>query len=386
MTERVVIVGGGEGAAEVAARARMGGHRGPITIIGEEPLPPYQRPPLSKAFLAGEVEVEKLYARPLRTYALAEIELISGVRVEAVERGDHRVVLDNGRRIAYDRLVLATGGRPRVLDVPGAENAHYLRTVADARRLRVHLRPGRRIAIVGGGYVGLEVAAAAVKMGAAVTVLEALPRVLARVTAPVVSAFYERVHRQAGVDLRTEMPVVGFERGGVVCADGTLVPADVVLVGIGLVPAAELACEAGLAVDDGIVVDANCRTSDPDILAVGDCTNHPCVYLGRRVRLESVPSTLAQARSAASVLCGNPRANEAIPWFWSDQYDVKLQMAGLSAGYDELVVRGDPAERSFMALYLREGRLIAADAINQPREFGQLRKLVGSQFEEAQAA
>jgi 3-phenylpropionate/trans-cinnamate dioxygenase ferredoxin reductase subunit len=392
MTERVVIVGGGEGAAEVAVRARMSGHRGAITIIGDEPLVPYQRPPLSKAFLAGELAIEKLYARPARTYALAEIELMPGVRVAAIERAAQRIVLEDGRGIAYDRLVLATGGRPRRLPVDGARNVCYLRTIADAERLRDHLRPGRRLVIIGGGYVGLEVASLAIGMGVSVTVLEALPRILARVTAPVVSRFYERLHRSAGVDLRTDSPVAGFSFSpdgavkAVVCSDGAQVAADAVLIGIGLIPNDELARDAGLDVDDGIVVDSCCVTSDPQILAVGDCTRHPCAYLGRAVRLESVPSTLAQARSAASGLCGIPRANDAVPWFWSDQYDVKLQMAGLSAGHDEVVVRGDPATRSFAALYLRDGRLIAADAINRPREFGHLRQLIGTMLEDAEAA
>jgi 3-phenylpropionate/trans-cinnamate dioxygenase ferredoxin reductase subunit len=390
MPARVVIVGGGEGAAEVAAGLRMGGYGGRVTIVGEEPVAPYQRPPLSKAFLAGEVGLEKLYARAPRMYVLADIELASGVRVRAIERGDRRVVLEDGRRLAYDRLVLATGGRARRLSADGAEaayrapNVHELRTVDDARRLRAELRPGRRLVIVGGGYVGLEVAATAIRLGATVTVLEALPRVLARVTAPAVSAFYEQVHCSAGVDVRTDSPVAAFRLGardsveGVVCADGTYVAADAIVIGVGLTPNVELALDAGLAVEDGIAVDSCCRTSDPDILAVGDCTSHPCAYLGRRVRLESVPSTMAQARAAASELCGNPRPNVAVPWFWSDQYDLKLQMVGLSAVHDEMVLRGDPAARSFLALYLRDGRLIAADAVCRPREFGQARKLIAA--------
>jgi 3-phenylpropionate/trans-cinnamate dioxygenase ferredoxin reductase component len=386
---RVVIVGGGEGGAEVAACLRKAGYDGPVTIVGEEPQLPYQRPPLSKRFLSGELSEEKLHWTPPETYDASDIELILGARAESIERAEQRVVLADGRRLRYDRLVLATGGRPRRLTLANVEhayaaaNVHELRTIEDARRLRDRLRSGAQLVVIGGGYIGLEVAATAVRMGAHVTVLEALPRVLARVTAPVVSAFYQEVHRSAGVDVRTNASVVGFsiasgEVDAVVCQDGTRIPADAVLVGIGIVPNVELAARAGLAVDDGILVGSDCRTSDPAILAIGDCTNHPCTYVDRRVRLESEPSTLAQARCAASLLCRTVRPHTAIPWFWSDQYDLTLQTVGLGSGHDQLVLRGDPAERSFLAFYLRNGKLIAADAISRPREFSQLRKLLST--------
>lgn len=397
MSGRVVIVGAGEGAAEVAACLRTGGYDGPVTIVGEEPALPYQRPPLSKRFLGGELGEEKLDWRPPETYRSSDIELMLGVRVESIERAEQRVVLADGRRLRYDRLVLATGGRPRRLTLAdagvayAAANVHELRTIEDARRLRDRLASGAQLVVIGGGYIGLEAAATAVGIGASVTVLEALPRVLARVTAPVVSAFYEQVHLSAGVDVRTKTSVVGFsiasgEVDAVLCQDGSRIAADAVLVGIGIVPNVELALQAGLGVDDGILVDSVCRTSDPAILAIGDCTNHPCAYIDRRVRLESEPSTLAQARCAASLLCGIVRPHTAVPWFWSDQYDLKLQTVGLGAGHDQLVLRGDPEESSFLAFYLREGSIIAADAVSRPRDFGQLRKLVSTGAQPGAAA
>ncbi len=288
--------------------------------------------------------------------------------------------------------MIATGGGARKLDVPGAElgNIFYLRAIADIELLRPQLLAGRRMVIVGGGYVGLEVAAVAVKCGLKVTVLEGAPRVLARVTAPEVSAFYERFHRAAGVAIHTGVAVTGFtansngaDVGAVNCESGVggggrEIPADFVLVGIGLAPNTELAAEAGLTVDGGIVVDAASCTSDPDIFAIGDCAVHAQHgFLQRKIRLESVPNALEQARAAAAFIAGKPAPPAVAPWFWSDQYDLKLQMAGVSDGYDELAIRGSTASSSFIAFYLREGRVIAADAINRPSEFMASKRLIG---------
>jgi 3-phenylpropionate/trans-cinnamate dioxygenase ferredoxin reductase subunit len=282
------------------------------------------------------------------------------------------------------------GGRPRRLGVPGAPepercgNFHYLRTINDVSRIRSQFEPGFRLVIIGGGYIGLEVAAVAVKRGLKVTVLEALPRVLARVTAPEVSAFYERIHREAGVDLRTGVRIDGFEldtSGDAVAAvltDQGRIPADVVIVGVGIQPNVEIAAEAGLDVTDGVVVDGSLRTSDPDVLAIGDCANHFNTCAGCRLRLESVPNAVEQARVAAATLAGKPRTYDAVPWFWSDQYDLKLQMVGISRDYDQLVIRGAPDERSFMAFYLRGGRVIAADAVSRPAEFMMAKRLVAT--------
>ena len=265
------------------------------------------------------------------------------------------------------------------------QNFHYVRTIDDIDCLRRHFEHGLRLVIIGGGYIGLEVAAVAVKRGLRVTVLEALPRVLARVTAPEVSAFYERVHRKAGVDVRTDVTVKGFEFdpskdavSAVICGEDTRVPADVVVAGIGLVPNTELAEGAGLAIENGIVVDEYSRTSDPDILAAGDCTSFQSALFGRRVRLESVPNAVEQARTAAATLCGKERPYNAVPWFWSDQYDLKLQMAGLSQGYDQIVLRGSTQTSSFAAFYLQQGRLIAADTVNRPQEFMLSKRLVAA--------
>jgi 3-phenylpropionate/trans-cinnamate dioxygenase ferredoxin reductase subunit len=266
-----------------------------------------------------------------------------------------------------------------------AANFHYLRTIDDVLRIRAGFRAGQRLTIVGGGYVGLEVAAIAVKRGLQVTVLEALPRVLARVTAPEMSIFYERVHRDAGVDVRTGVGVVDFDLdtdgaavSGVRCSDGSILATDLVIVGVGLVPNTELAQAAGLAVDNGILVDEHGRTSDPSIVAAGDCTNHPSLLYERRIRLESVPNAQEQARTAAATLAGKQRVYDAAPWFWSDQYDLKLQMVGLSMGYDDVAVRGSMSGRSFAMFYFKAGRVIACDAVNRPQEFMLAKRLVAA--------
>ncbi|OAI94764.1 NAD(P)/FAD-dependent oxidoreductase [Pseudomonas putida] len=377
-----IIVGAGHAAGELATSLRDQGWQGRIVLIGEELHLPYHRPPLSKAYLCGAVTAQSLLIKPRATYDKANVEIISGVRVTRIDRDASLVHLADGRTAHYDRLILATGGRPRPLPIPRIEQAeasgnfHYLRTLADVDRIRQQFEPGLRLVIVGGGYIGLEVAAVAVERGLKVTVLEALPRVLARVTAPELSAFYEARHRQAGVVIRTDTQVrdVQLDPSGdavcaVLCADGSSVAADLVVVGIGLLPNVELAVEAGLEVENGILVDAFGQTSDPRIHAAGDCTNHPNPLLGRRLRLESVPNALEQARCVAATLCGKPKAHASIPWFWSDQYALKLKMVGLSQGYDQLVIRGTPQDDSFCAFYLKEGVILAADTVNRPPEF-----------------
>jgi len=308
-----------------------------------------------------------------------------GVRVERIDRARHLVVLNDGRELLYTKLILCTGGRPRPLTAsglnPGAKprNLHYLRTAEDAAAIRAQLTPGAKLVIIGGGYVGLEVAASARKADAEVTVIEAAPRVLARVTGPQMSAFYQQVHAQAGVRIMTGAVVreVATDASGIthiVCVDGTRIAADLVVAGIGMLPNVELAAAAGLEVTQGIVVDASSATSDPDIYAAGDCTAHHSTLYGRCIRLESVPNALEQARAAAAALCGNPKPNHAVPWFWSDQYDLKLQMAGLSDGHDQCVIRGSVKGRSFCAFYLKGGVLIAADAVNRPADFMQCKR------------
>jgi len=390
-TNHIYIVGGGHAGGELAFSLRQQGCASPITIVGEESYLPYQRPPLSKAFLKGEVEVPSLYLRQQAAFEKANIGLLLSRRVERIERAAKQLVFDDGREVTYSKLALTTGGRARHMTISQsaqaerARNFHYLRTIDDVLAIRSRLQAGQRLVVVGGGYVGLEVAASAVARDLNVTVLEALPRVLARVTAPEMSAFYEQVHRNAGVDLRTNIEVTGLDFSaegdvvtGVHCTGGVLIPADLVVVGIGLLPNTELAQAAGLDVDNGIVVDEHAVTSDPDIVAAGDCTSHPSVFCGRRIRLESVPNAVEQARVAAATLAGKPRSYDAVPWFWSDQYDLKLQMTGLSHGYDQVVLRGSMDNKSFAAFYLKDGRLIACDAVNRAQEFMVAKRLVAA--------
>jgi 3-phenylpropionate/trans-cinnamate dioxygenase ferredoxin reductase subunit len=387
--QTTVIVGAGHAAGELASALRQEGFTGRILMIGDESHLPYQRPPLSKAYLSGQSTADALYLKPQSTYDRAQIEILVNTRVESIDRAAKRVVLADGRTIQYDKLALTTGGRVRRLPTPGADTAekmsnfHYIRNIDDIDRLRHHFDHGLRLVIIGGGYIGLEVAAVARKRGLHVTVLEALPRVLARVTAPELSAFYERIHREAGVDVRTSVQVTGFEFdasgdavSAVTLADGPPVPADVIVAGIGLVPNVELAQAAGLTIENGIVVDEFTQTSDPDIYSAGDCTNHPSALYGRRIRLESVPNAVEQARTLAAAICGKRRPYNAVPWFWSDQYNLKLQMVGLSQGYDQFVLRGSTSGTAFSAFYLKEGKVIAADAVNRAPDFMTAKRLV----------
>lgn len=382
MSSTIVIAGAGHAAGQVVATLCQKKHSGKIVLIGEESLLPYQRPPLSKKFLAGEMPAERLYVKPAAFYENAGVQVQLDTRIARIDRHDRRVIDAAGRETAYDKLVLALGARVRRLDLPGVEleGVHYLRNVADVHAIRGHFGAGRRICIVGAGYIGLEVAAVAVQLGMDVTVVELLDRVMKRVVSPELSAFYEREHRAHGVKILLDTGIEAFvgdrQLRGLLLADGTEIPADVAVIGIGVVPNTELADEADLAVNDGIVVDEYCRTEDPDIYAVGDCTFHPNPVVGRSIRLESVQNALEQARTAGAVLGGEEVPYAQVPWFWSDQYDLKLQIAGLSQGYDETILRGSPGNRSFSCVYLREGRMIAVDAVNNPKDFLQSKKLI----------
>jgi 3-phenylpropionate/trans-cinnamate dioxygenase ferredoxin reductase subunit len=375
----VVIVGGGQAGGEAGSRLREAGFAGAISLYGDEPHAPYTRPPLSKAFLAGEADEAALLTRAPHTYANAGIDFHAGVRVTGIDRLARTIQIGSSKAQSYDKLILATGGRPRKLQVPGAElrNIFYLRSIADAQMLRAAMQPGQNLVITGGGYIGLEVAAVAIKLGLRVTVLETAPRLLARVTSPDMSDFYTGIHRAHGVQIRTSVTVTGFQADGsgeavakVLVGDGTPIPADLVLIGIGLVPNVELASGAGLLLDNGIVVNAEAQTSDPDIYAIGDCAAHARHgFLQRPVRLESVPNALEQARFAAASICGKPASAAAPPWFWSDQYGLKLQMAGLPEGYETSVLRGTYDSMSFIKFYLKNDVVIAADAINRAGDF-----------------
>lgn len=365
---------------------RQQGYSGAITLLGEEPWIPYQRPPLSKAGLTSDLQTDGIALRRAEVFEQNAIHVERGTRVVGVDAESRQVDLHDGRQLHAEHIVFATGGRARRLMQAGqtlgagCDNWHVLRTFDDLLGIRAQWQPGATIGIVGGGYIGLEVAASAVKAGLKPIVLEGQPRVLARVTAPEVSAFYADVHREAGVRLLTGVSVHGVDavQGKVIALDTSAgrIAADLFIVGIGLQPAEELAESAGLAIDNGIVVDSSLRTEAANVLAIGDCAAHPNVWTGTRVRLESVPNAMEQAKVAAATICGQARVYDALPWFWSDQYDLKLQMAGLSAGYEQVVLRGSPRDRSFLALYLREGRVIAVDSVSRPGDFMAARKLV----------
>ncbi|MDY0012644.1 MAG: FAD-dependent oxidoreductase [Rhodocyclaceae bacterium] len=379
----VVIIGSGQAGAEVATCLRQMGYPGRIQMVGEEVHLPYRRPPLSKEYLGREVSLESLAIKSGAVYAKAGIELLRGVRAVAIERDARTVRLEDGRVLAYDALVLATGGRNRPLPLPGAEasNVHYLRTIEESHAIGEAMVPGKSLVVIGGGYIGLEVAAIGIKHGLKVTALVRGPRVLARVTGPEMSSFYEGVHRQAGVDVRTGVTITALQTvagkaTAILLADGEIIPADVVVIGNGLIPSVELAQAAGLEVGDGILVDAHACTSDPHILAVGDVANHPNPLYGRRMRFESVPNATEQARTVAATICGKALPYRPIPWFWSNQYDLKLQMVGISEGYDDVVFRGEPASRSFSAFYLKDGVVIAADTVNHMQDFMAAKQLV----------
>lgn len=382
MIERVVIIGAGQAGAQAAASLRQGGYKGAMDIIGAEEAPPYQRPPLSKAYLKGELEEARLYLRPAEFYETQNVKLHLGVKATGVDRKAKTVVTDAGDALSYDALLLATGAPPRRLACPGADlrGVHYLRTHADSDSLRPMLSAPGRILIVGAGYIGLEVAAVARQAGREVTVLEMAPRVLARVASEPVSQFYQTLHRDAGVDLRLGSAFEAFAGEahveGARLKGGEEIDCIAALVGIGAVPEVALAKDAGLAVDNGIVVDEYARSSDPRIFAAGDCTNFPSPRYGRRMRLESVPNAIEQAKVAAANMIGGEVVYDALPWFWSDQYDVKLQTVGLLEGHDELVLRGDPATKKFAAWYLKDGKALAVDALNDPASFAIGKKLI----------
>jgi 3-phenylpropionate/trans-cinnamate dioxygenase ferredoxin reductase subunit len=382
LEDTIVIIGASHAAAQAVDSLRREGHAGRIVLVGDEPELPYQRPPLSKKYLSGELDRERLWIRPAAYYGQQRVELMLGRRAVGLDTAARRVTLDDGASLDYGRLLLATGSRARPATVPGADlpGVHYLRTIADVDGIRPALAPGRRAVIVGAGYVGLECAASLVKLGLAVTVLEMADRVMSRVVAPEMSAFYTTEHRAHGVDIRLDERVASFEGSdrvtGVRCADGSLYPADLVIVGIGILPNAELAAAGGIACDDGIAVDEHCRTSDPHVFAIGDCASHPSPRYARRIRLESVDNAFEQAKTAAANLCGREVAHDKVPWFWSDQYELKLQIVGLSQGYDRVVLRGDPATRAFSCCYLRGDELIALDAVNHVKDFMAARRLV----------
>jgi 3-phenylpropionate/trans-cinnamate dioxygenase ferredoxin reductase subunit len=380
---QVVIVGAGHAGGTAAALLRQYGHEGPIVLVGEEPIAPYQRPPLSKAWLKGEADADSLALRPVEFYGEHGIDFRLNVRAERLERSARRVHLSDGSSLAYDTLILATGARALALPIPGADLAGVtsLRTAADAERLKEALAPGKRLAVVGGGYIGLEVAASGRALGAEVVVLEREPRLLARVACEALSDFFQGYHEKNGVRFELGCSVTGFEGvdghvTGVRLADGRVLDCDVAVVGVGAAPNDELAADCGLETARGVVVDLDARTSDPDIFAIGDVAHRPMPIYDRMFRMESVPNALEQAKQAASAITGRPAPTGECPWQWSDQYDLKLQIAGYAFDVDEVLVRGDPASGRFAVFHLKGDLVQAVEAINAPPEFMMGKQLI----------
>jgi 3-phenylpropionate/trans-cinnamate dioxygenase ferredoxin reductase subunit len=387
MYQQIVIAGGGQAALQSVDTLRRKGFTGKLMLIGDEPWLPYQRPPLSKKYLAGVLERERLFIRPAQFFAEHGVTLHLGRRVADIAPRERHVRLDDGLVLPYDALVLATGSRPRRLPIPGSERpgVYYLRTIADADRIRAACAAGGRVLIIGGGYIGLEVAATARELGKEVTVLEMAGRVMNRVTCPQVSAFYESEHARQGVRIRcneTVRALHGEERTGrvraVLTEEGGEYPADVVVIGVGVVPADELARAAGIECENGIVTDVHCCTSEEGIYAAGDCASHLNRQYGRHLRLESVDNAFEQGTTVALNLLGTATPHDKLPWFWSDQFDLKLIIVGIAQGYDSVVLRGTPAARSFSACYLRDGELIAIDSVNAPKDQMAARKLIAA--------
>lgn len=390
----VLIVGAGHAGAQAAVALRQRKFEGSIAIVGDEPDLPYERPPLSKDYLSGHKPFERMLIRPAEFWAARDVGMLMGRRILSIDAQARLAIAQTGEVFGYGRLVWATGGHPRRLSCPGHDlrGVHCVRGRGDVDLLRRDLGPAQRVAVIGGGYIGLEAAAVLAKLGKSVTVLEAQDRVLARVAGEALSRFYEAEHRAHGVDVRLAVAVDCVEGAtgrvaGVRLADGELIEASVVVVGIGIVPAIQALLEAGAEGGDGVAVDAYGATSLPDVYAIGDCAAHPNPYAaGRRIRLESVQNANDLAMTVARAITGQPEPYDATPWFWSNQYDLMLQTVGISAGHDEAVIRGDPAERSFSVVYLKQGRVIALDCVNAALDFMQGRPLVAGRVAALPAA
>lgn len=384
----VVIVGAGHAAGQAVASLRQEGYEGDIRLIGDEPHIPYQRPPLSKQYLSGEHGLERVYLRPEKFYADQNVTVQTGTIVKSIDTKAQTVSTENGENHAYDHLLIATGSRPRILNISGSDlrGIHYLRTIADVDGIAEHMKTAKKAVIVGGGYVGLEVASVAVTSGLEVSVLEMEDRILQRVTTPHMSEFYHQLHTERGVSIHVNTAVSSFdgEDGhvtAVVCGEESF-DADLVIVGIGIIPNVEIAQEAGIECDNGILVDEHCQTSIANVYAAGDCTNHPNPILGRRLRLESVPNAMEQARVVAANICGKDKTYAAVPWFWSDQYELKLQMVGFSTDGDQELLRGDKSTNQFAIFYLKDGKVVGVDAVNSPKEFMVGKQIYGKEVDQ----
>ncbi len=382
----VVIIGGGQAASQTATSLRQEGFAAPITILAEEERPPYQRPPLSKKFLEGALETERLLLKPEEFYTQHGIELRLGARAASINVDGKSVSLTSGEKLGYDKLVIATGSTPRKLPVPGADadGVFYLRSAADALALKPRLGEGKSIAVIGAGYVGLEVAATARKAGANVIIIESADRVMSRVTGEFFSSYLQKYHAARGAKLLLNAAVTRLETEGgrlVACtfANGEKIEIDTAIIGIGVMPCAEIAKSAGILCDNGITVDEYCRTNIDDIFAAGDCANHYNSHYDMNLRLESVHNAIEQGKTVAATICGKDKPYRQAPWFWSDQYGLKIQSVGVGAGHDDYFISGDPEEDSFSVLYFSDNRLVAADCVCRPADYMVVRKLLQDQ-------
>lgn len=383
MKNDVVIIGAGHSGGMMAISLRQQKYNGSILLIGEEPFLPYQRPALSKGFLAGDIEEKRLYLKSQQYFDKNNINIIPGTKVISIDRQNKTVLLDSQKEIGYERLVIATGSIVNKLKTKcGETDLHYLRTIEDSIRIKERLKSKDKITIIGAGYIGLEIASIAIKKNLDVTVLELENRVMKRVVSSEVSSFFLDKHETAGVSFKFNTSVIEIEDIGkqkrITCADGTIITTDAVVIGVGIKPNIKLALACGLECSNGIVVDDHGQTADPCIFAVGDCSNHPNKIFEQRLRLESVQNAVEQAKSVAAGISGNRNPYQQVPWFWSDQYDLKLQIAGISQNHDHRIVRGFPEEEKFAVFYLKNNRLIAVDAINSPQEFTIGKKLIAS--------
>jgi 3-phenylpropionate/trans-cinnamate dioxygenase ferredoxin reductase component len=385
MRAGTVIVGTGQAGFQTAASLRSEGYAEPITLIGEEPHIPYNRPPLSKGFVLGTQDAESIELRPVNFYKTHQINLLCGERVVGISRAEKQIEIASGGNLSYDSLVLAVGASNRRLPVSGGDldGVLYLRSLAEAIFIKKRIEESQRIVVIGGGFIGLELAAVASALGKSVTVIEALPRLMARVVAPIISDFFRELHTSRGVKFLcgstvTEIRGANGRAQEVVVSDGSIHAADLVLVGIGVVPNIELARDAGLAISNGVAVDEFLETADKNIFAIGDCAEFPNAFAGGRVRLESVQNAADQAQCIAKTIAGHRAKYSSLPWFWTDQYEIKLQMAGISAGHDRVVTRGNAEARKLSVFYFRNGKLIAVDSINRPVDHMIGRKLIAS--------
>ena len=374
MKNDAVIIGAGHAGGMTAISLRQRQYQGSITLIGEENYLPYQRPALSKGFLAGEIEEKRLYLKSQDYFDKNNIRIIRNCKVVAIDRNNKTIVLENQKQLGYEKLVIATGSIVNKLKTSSREtDLYYLRTIRDSLKIREKLRSKNKITIIGAGYIGLEIASIATKKNLEVSVLELENRVMGRVVSAEVSDFFQKKHQSEGVEFTFNTSITDIEDRGkqkrIICSDGSFLNTDVVIIGVGIKPNIELAKSSGLTCDNGILVDANGQTSDPHIFAVGDCSNHPNNIFKQRLRLESVQNAVEQAKSIAASIAGSHKPYQEVPWFWSDQYNIKLQIAGISQHHDRRVIRGSPEEEKFAVFYQKEKRLIAVDAINSPKEF-----------------